>query len=339
MVYNYTIPMGDFLANLNLLDFFIIAVFLLYGFQGYAVGFIAAFFDFLGFLLSFALALKFYSFFAKFLFAAFSLPLGFSKAIGFFVAAFLFEIAFIFVSFIFVFRKLSSGAGSRSAGRKPFFRFLGIFFGFCSAALLLAFILTLVVSLPLSPFLKQIVSSSKVGSLLVSKTSGFEKDLNSVFGQAVNETLTFLTVEPQGNELINLKFKTTTEAIDTVSEKEMLGLVNKERLSSGLTALVFDGRLTDIARSHAKDMFKRGYFSHYTPEGLSPFDRMAKEDISFNFAAENLALAPSVSLAMQGLMQSEGHRKNILSSDFGRVGIGVVDGGIYGKMFSQEFAD
>lgn len=324
--------MSDFLTNLNLLDFIIIAIFLLYGLQGYALGFIAAFFDFLGFLFSFALALKFYSFFAKLLFTTFSLPLGFSKAIGFFLAAFLFEIMLIFI-----FRKL----------QKPLFRslnfwlnrFLGIFFGLSSAALLLAFILTLAISLPFSPFLKQIVYSSKIGSALISKTSGFEKDLNLAFGEAINETLTFLTVEPQGNELINLKFRTTTEAIDTVSEKEMFGLVNKERVSRGLTALVFDGRLTDIARSHAKDMFKRGYFSHYTPEGLSPFDRMAKEDVSFNFAAENLALAPSVSLAMQGLMQSEGHRKNILSSDFGRVGIGVIDGGIYGKMFSQEFAD
>lgn len=320
------------MQDLNLLDFVIIAIFLLYGFQGYSLGFIAALLDLLGFVSSFALAIRLYGFFGRFFFSALSLPLGFSNAIGLFVAAFLFE---IIISAIF--RRL----------RKPLLplslfwanRFLGVISGFASAALLLAFILTLVVSLPLSPFLKQIISSSKVGSLLVSKTSGFEKDLNSVFGEAINETLTFLTVEPQGNELINLKFKTTTEAIDTVSEKEMLGLVNKERLSSSLTALVFDGRLTDIARSHAKEMFKRGYFSHYTPEGLSPFDRMAKEDISFNFAAENLALAPSVSLAMQGLMQSKGHRENILSPNFGRVGIGVIDGGIYGKMFVQEFAD
>lgn len=334
--------MSDFLTNLNLLDFAIIAIFLLYGLQGYALGFIAAFFDFLSFLLSFALALKFYSLFAKLLFATFSLPLGFSKAIGFFAAAFLFEIALIFI-----FRKLSSKAGSRSAGQKPLFhalsfwvnRFLGIFFGLSSAALLLAFILTLAVSLPFSPFLKQIVYSSKIGSALILRTSGFEKDLNLVFGQTLNETLTFLTVEPEGNELVNLKFKTTTDVIDTVSEKEMFELVNQERAGRSLAPLVIDKKLRDIARSHAKDMFKRGYFSHYTPEGLSPFDRMAKEDVSFNFAAENLALAPSVSLAMQGLMQSEGHRKNILSSDFGRVGIGVIDGGIYGKMFVQEFAD
>ncbi len=86
-------------------------------------------------------------------------------------------------------------------------------------------------------------------------------------------------------------------------------------------------------------MLARGYFSHYTPEGLSPFDRMAKANIAFIAAGENLAFAPNVTLAMQGLMQSPGHRANILSKDFGRVGIGVLDAGIYGEMFVQEFKD
>ncbi|MDP3726924.1 MAG: CvpA family protein [bacterium] len=318
--------------DLNLLDVVIIAIFLLYGFQGYSLGFIAAVFDLLGFVSSFALAIRLYAFFGRFFFNALSIHLGFSNAIGFFIAAFLFE---IIISIIF--RRLQKPLLPLSLFWAN--RFLGVLAGFASAALLLAFLLTLVISLPLSPFLKQIISSSRIGSLLVSKTSGFEKELNSVFGQAVNETLTFLTVEPQGNELVNLHFKTTNVTVDEKAEREMLILINKERASSGLAALVFDGRLTDIARNHSKDMFKRGYFSHYTPEGLSPFDRMAKEDISFNFAAENLALAPNVSLAMQGLMQSQGHRANILSPNFGRVGIGVIDGGIYGKMFVQEFTD
>ena len=55
--------------------------------------------------------------------------------------------------------------------------------------------------------------------------------------------------------------------------------------------------------------------------------------------AENLALAPNVDIAHKGLMNSPGHRANILSPSFGRVGIGVIDGGGYGKMFAQEFAD
>jgi uncharacterized protein YkwD len=116
-------------------------------------------------------------------------------------------------------------------------------------------------------------------------------------------------------------------------------LVNKERTSTDIPALDFSENLAKVARAHCSDMFKRGYFSHYTPEGLSPFDRMTEADIVFTYAGENLALAPSVDLAMKGLMQSLGHKANILSTNFHRVGVGVIDGGIYGEMFCQEFTD
>ena len=119
----------------------------------------------------------------------------------------------------------------------------------------------------------------------------------------------------------------------------MLNLVNKERTSRGLRPVLADNLLREVGRNHCKDMFERGYFSHYTPEGLSPFDRMAEADVIFNYAGENLALAPNVTVAMQGLMQSPGHKANILSPNFGRIGVGVIDGGIYGEMFCQEFAN
>lgn len=54
---------------------------------------------------------------------------------------------------------------------------------------------------------------------------------------------------------------------------------------------------------------------------------------------ENLALSPNVTLAMQGLMGSKGHRANILSTNFGKIGMGVIDGGIIGEVFCQEFTD
>jgi uncharacterized protein YkwD len=119
----------------------------------------------------------------------------------------------------------------------------------------------------------------------------------------------------------------------------MLIDVNKERKTQGLQPLVMDEKLQVLARNYAKDMFKRGYFSHNNPEGYSPFDRMAVAGIDYQAAGENLALAPNESLAMQGLMNSPGHKANILSPKFGRVGIGVIDGGIYGEMFVQEFTD
>jgi len=68
-------------------------------------------------------------------------------------------------------------------------------------------------------------------------------------------------------------------------------------------------------------------------------DRLEKAGVSYSIAGENLALAPTVQTAHTGLMNSEGHRANILEPQFKRVGIGVIDNGIYGKMFVQIFTD
>jgi uncharacterized protein YkwD len=117
----------------------------------------------------------------------------------------------------------------------------------------------------------------------------------------------------------------------------MLDLVNGERVKAGLQPLAPDAELTEVARKHSADMFARGYFSHYSPEGRSPFDRMREARVTYLTAGENLALAPTLTIAHNGLMNSPGHRANILRGQFGRVGIGVMDGGWRGLMISQEF--
>ena len=174
---------------------------------------------------------------------------------------------------------------------------------------------------------------------MLSNAQGLEKDLNSVFGGAINETINFLTVEPKGNEIVSLNYKTKNVLPDYKSEQDMFKLVNKERVSRGISQLIFDNKLGDVGRAHCEDMFAKGYFSHYTPEGLSPFGRMDQAGIIYNAAGENLALAPNVDIAMKGLMNSPGHKANILSENFGKIGVGVVDGGIYGEMFCQEFSN
>ena len=119
----------------------------------------------------------------------------------------------------------------------------------------------------------------------------------------------------------------------------MLDLVNQERAAAGLKPLAADPELTEVARRHSADMFARGYFAHDTPEGRTPFDRMRAANVRFITAGENLALAPTVQVAHNGLMNSPGHRANILRPEFGRLGIGIMDGGMRGLMVSQEFRD
>lgn len=332
--------------GLNWVDFVIVLVFFFYGIEGFAVGFIVAFFDLLSFALSFVVALKFYSLFGELLVENFSMPLGFANALGFFIAAMLSEIVFNLL-FRVLFKKMAKFFPDvdRSSPNMPLAylasanKLLGFLPGIASSVILLSFLLTVIISLPFSPFLKQAVSESKLGNPLVAKTQGVEKKLNEVFGGAVNDTLNFLTVKPQSEEFVKLNFKTTAVSVDETSERTMVLMLSRERTKRGLTPLVVDEKLRELARAYSKDMFARGYFSHYTPEGTSPFDRMAASDIVFEYAGENLALAPNTELAMQGLMQSPGHRANMLNENFRKVGIGVMDGGIYGKMFTQEFTD
>ena len=323
----------------NWVDICIFIIVFIYALEGFFMGFVASLFDFISFVLSFLFGLSFFSFAGGFLSKSFSIPLGFANAIGFFVIAVLSEVILgrIFRIFYVGF-KIPAGLAS-SKNFMTLNRILGIFPGILSGLLLVSFVLSLIVALPFSVFLKDSVSKSEIGNVLVANTQGLAKNVNGVFGGAVNETLSFLTVEPKSNEIVQLNFKVTKFSIDYKAEQQMFEMVNRERTSRGIHALSLSNALTQVGRAHCEDMFKRGYFSHYTPEGLSPFDRMDNAGITFNYAGENLALAPNVDLAMRGLMQSPGHRANILSQNFNKIGVGVINGGIYGEMFCQEFTD
>lgn len=326
--------------GINLLDIIIVLVVLFYIYEGYTLGFFFASVDLASFILSFIIALKFYPFVAKFLSSSFSVPIGFANAIGFLSLAFLCEVI-IGILFRRLMRFLPKLHPEHVASRifKKVDHLLGLIPGFVSAFIVLSFLLTVIVSLPSSPLIKNLVNDSRLGAKLVANTSFFERKLNDIFGGALSDTLNFITVKPESDETLNLHFSVEQGTVDPQAEQEMLRLVNIEREKAGLAPVVFDDPLRDVARAHSQDMFKRGYFSHYAPEGTSPFDRMADAGIEFLYAGENLALAPSTPLAMQGLMNSPGHRANILNPNFKKLGIGVIDGGIYGKMYSQEFTD
>jgi len=216
---------------------------------------------------------------------------------------------------------------------------LGIFPGLLSAFIIISFLLTIIVTFPSSPTIKQAVTNSYVGAKLLANTSHFESVLNEIFGGALNETLNFLTVESASNKVVALHYTVLNGSVDGKAEQQMFQMLNTQRIQQGLPPLAFDMKLRDVARSHAADMFKRGYFSHYSLEGVSPFDRMEKAGIGYQYAGENLALAPTTTLAMQGLMNSTGHRANILSPNFHKIGIGAINGGIYGEMYVQEFTN
>ena len=193
-----------------------------------------------------------------------------------------------------------------------------------------------------SPFFistKDPIEESHIGGMLVDKASGVETYVDKVFGKATQESLGFLTVEPQEGESVVLPFKATGLKVDEAAEVRMLALLNEERAKAGIAPVVMDETLRKVARAHSADMWTRQYFAHKNPDGLDPFDRMRAGGADFHTAGENLALARTAERAMEGLMNSPGHKRNILDPNFRRVGIGVIDGGVYGEMFTQDFTD
>lgn len=316
----------------NFFDIILILSFIFYVYEEASVGILPALTNLTSIIVSFIGGLFLYHFLSSVLMNFFGLSKGVCDAASFLTLAVLLflittnVIAYLTRKHSLVFPNRYSKTGGALCGAVSFF-------------LICAFIVSLLLSLPVSLVIKSQIRNSLAGQFLFTKTQTIEVFTREIFGGAINDTLNFLTIKPDSDTTVTLHFKTNNGTIDNVSEKKMLVLINLERKKRGVQELTPNYLLTKAARLHAQDMLIRGYFSHYTPEGLSPFDRLEKVSIPYSTAAENLAFAPDVDLAVSGLMKSDGHKKNILNPSFHNVGIGVIDAGIYGKMFVQEFTD
>jgi len=108
-------------------------------------------------------------------------------------------------------------------------------------------------------------------------------------------------------------------------ELQLFDLTNAARIEHGLSPLSWDEQVKETAREHSTDMAENNYFNHTNLEGQSPFDRMEEDNIIFRTAGENLAAGQISSIfAHEGLMNSLGHRENILQTQFESLGIGVA---------------
>jgi len=123
----------------------------------------------------------------------------------------------------------------------------------------------------------------------------------------------------------------------TQAEQQMLDLVNRERTSHGLSLLQADPELTRLARLKSQDMITLNYFAHNSPTYGSPFDMMRAAGVVYRTAGENLARAASGERAHTALMNSSGHRANILSPNFTHIGIGIITDARLGMTFTQLF--
>jgi uncharacterized protein YkwD len=192
---------------------------------------------------------------------------------------------------------------------------------------------------PVPQKLQAVMAASGISNFLNSSAEWLDHHTLAVLETPVTKVMASEKADSVVHEAVTLPFATGDVEVRPDLEVEMLKLLNQERKKRGLAPLRQDVTLTAVARAHSADMFKRGYFSHSTPNGVDPFQRLRQAKVRYLFAGENLALAPTLSRAHTGLMNSPGHRANILHTAYGKVGIGILKAGKHGLMVTQVFRD
>lgn len=321
------------LFNGNWVDLVILIIIFYFIIEGFRLGFFVSLADFASFFISLLVALSGFSYLSDFLRLNFAIAGPIANMVSFLIISVLSSSVLNYLFFHLVSSIPKEYRHSRLEDVLSIFPSIG------EALIICAFILAIVVNLPINPYYKDIAAQSRIGGILLEKTSSFNNKINTIFGKAVEETLTRLVIRQESKEVVSLSVASRNLTEDPDSARAMFELLNKARSSHGAKTLVWDDKLALVATGYAFDMWNRSFFGHYSPEGESVANRLDKAQIVYRFAGENLAMAPTVTIAQTGLMNSEGHRENILDENFKKVGIGVVDNKVYGKIFVQVFTD
>ena len=315
---------------MNWVDIILLLVILISVLAGWRRGFILGSLDLLTWVGSIVLAYIFYSYTARGLSNLFTLGV-WLLPVSFILTAIIARILLGIVAG-FLIRLIPETVNQGGINK-----FLGIIPGAINGWLYAVIVSALLLALPLKDSITNETRNSKLAGQFAMQSEWANKKLTPVFDKAIRQTMNSLTIKTESNERVTLNF-TYDKAIPRPNlEAQMLEMVNKERAEHGLKLLQADPELTKVARAHSQDMFAKGYFAHENLEGKDPFVRMQDAHVSFTTAGENLALAQTLPIAHTNLMNSPGHRANILNPAFGRVGIGILVGGFYGLMISQEF--
>lgn len=324
----------------NFIDILILLVIVYLAWQGYKTGLIGGLLNVLITIASFALATAFYRPLGEFIDRRFSYGENISLVAGFLIILISLEVLLSLISSFFYSHIAKLYKKSALVARID--KYFGVLPSLAVGLFLMTVLMLLILTLPVKPWLRNPIAESWWGNNVVKQSLSFVPVIEKTLNKLPYRNLVYILtpVNPNSEESQKLNISPSAKFTnDSTSEREMFDLVNQERAKQGLKQAKWSDPLRDVGRGHCLDMFERSYFSHYTPEGLSPFERIDKAGIEYIAAGENLAYAPSVAIAHQGLMDSPGHRANILREEFGTLGVGVIDGGFNGKMFCQEFSD
>lgn len=321
--------------HFNWIDWIIFFVVLYHIIDGWDKGLVSILGSTVAFLISLWVAVRFNTEVGGFVGGKFGLPVVWRDALGYILLAMPTEI----ILNTLIERQIVKAPPE--VIRSPVNRVFGSIFAVENALIFIAFFLLVVLALPIRGTIRRDIKDSVVGHNLVVLADRYGGSVRSSFDSLAQEALKFVTIKPQSQERIDLNVnpKPNQLTIDAAGEERMVALVNEERVKAGFLPLRVDDRLVTVARDHSLDMFNRHYFSHVSPEGHDLSYGARQQQVVYALIGENLAFAPDVESAHTGLMNSDAHRRNILDPTFTRIGIGIIDGDVYGKLFTQVFAN
>lgn len=329
---------------MNYIDSIVLVVIGLYIFNGFRKGFVGILIDLVVFFGSIFIAVLFYQQFGNFIAIKFGVPTALIKTVGFVALWLLAQIVLSLVGTI-IYYFLPAPVKNNSVNKMT-----GVIPALIQGVLLVGILLVLLISIPVLPeAIKNKIEEGALSGPISKNGLVLEQDLESKMGNKFSDSLAFFTIgnnwnknqaaQSEESKTIRLPYKIGAVSVDENSENKMIDLVNVDRQKNGENVLKVDDKLTLLARDYGQKMLNEGFFGHISPDGTTPLTRAEASGVKFLVIGENLAFAPLVEVAHTGLMNSPTHRANILSKDYSRIGIGVIDGGKQGKIFVQEFAD
>lgn len=314
------------------IDWLIILFVILGAFQGFWRGFVAIVFQIVGFIAAVLISLWAYGPVGSWLESQIHVSITLARPIA---------LAAIFLMSIFAMQKAAGILHKILApviGANVFNKGAGAAAGAVQQLLIASFVLALLVTLPIPASVKAAMDTSKLARPLIGFGLRTEQFLSQRFGGDGLKSLSYNIVGKEQKTTTALNYTVADPKVDLEGAAKLFLITNETRKKADKPALGYNDQLRRVAEDYARDMLKRGYFSHLSPEGDDVVVRVRKASITATVVGENLANAATVELAQLGLMASAGHRDNILSTEFNEMGIGVLDAGSHGKMIVQVFA-
>jgi uncharacterized protein YkwD len=321
--------------QLNWVDWVIIAVLLYEAYQGWEAGFIYLASSFISFAVALWVAIASNNLVSTFFTEKFGIASAWSVLLAYIGVAF--AVNFIMTElFVVIISRIPE-----KIVHSKYTSWIGVIVSILNGAVIVAFFLLIILALPLRGTIKNDINVSRLGGYIVTIARQYGGPMQATLDEVGKAAAKFITIDPKSTERLTLDVapKESDLKVDVADERILVNMVNAERISMGVTPVSMSDELTQVARAHSRDMFLRRYFAHNTPEGKTPGDRITEAGIIYHLAGENLAYAPSVTVAHSGLMNSPEHKKNILDPEFRHIGIGIISTDSFGLMVTQDFTN